>query len=133
MRDKEYNFQKKRIQKLIKKWVGPLGLRWYRLKFNYHDVPNMEESDYEPKSIDGMWETAMATCADHNYCTASIDFYLPTIAKIKDDDEVEEYFIHELMHIFLRPMHSKETAAQEELVATKLAQAFFWVTKKGKL
>ncbi len=131
MTDREYEFQKARIRKLTKKWVKPLGLNWWRIDFFYsrHKHNENDTYDYSPKDIKGHWVSAMDTRADPYYLTATITFYLPILESI-DDDELEEYYVHELMHIFLRPMHEKKTAAQEELVATKLAQAFIWSLKR---
>jgi hypothetical protein len=129
MTDKEYRIQKARIRKLIKKWVKPLGLGWWRVTFDYHREQPPSNTDYAPKSVNGTWVSAMTTMADPYYLTATIDCYLNVLKDCKDDD-LEEYFVHELMHVLLSPMHHKKKAAEEELVATKLAQAVIWTNKK---
>jgi len=131
MKDKDYKIQVKRIKSLIKKWVKPMGLGWWRIDFIYERQEagaNLSEADYSPKDIGGNWMCAMETRADPYYLTASVTCYLPTIQEL-DDEDLEEYFLHELMHIFLRPMHHAKTSKEEELVATKLAQAFIWIKK----
>lgn len=130
MTDREYEFEKKRIRKLIKKWVKPIGLDWWTINFVFErqEKNPYEKFDYSPKDINGIWACAMDTRADPYYLTATITCYLPILKNI-DDSDLEEYFLHELMHVFLRPMHNKQTAKEEELVATKLAQAFVWSKK----
>lgn len=135
MTDKEYLEQKKRIEKLIKKWVGPLGLNWWELAYIWvrgeHDGNN--NTDYAP-FVDGKtnrWTCIMEVTTDYYYKTATIKFYLETCMGY-DDDAIERYFVHELMHIFLKPMHSTKTAHEEELVATHLANAFIWSRIEGE-
>lgn len=132
MTDKEYEQQKNRIRKLIKKWVKPLGLNWWRIDFEYkrENKSILESTNYSPKDINGNWVCAMDTRADPYYLTACVTCYLPVLVNV-DDEDLEEYFLHELMHIFLRPMRHKKTANEEELVATKLAQAFIWSQDKA--
>jgi hypothetical protein len=126
MNDKEYETQKGRIKKLTAKWVKAIGLGWYKINIEYiREEKQPENTDYSPKVIDGKWVTALDTSCDPYYLTAQIRCYLP-ILKDMDDEDLEEYFLHELMHIFLSPMHTKAKAKEEELVCTKLAQAFVW-------
>lgn len=133
MTDKEYKEQKQRIRKLIKKWVQPLGLNWYSIEFIYERVikPDDRQTAYSPKNVSGYWQTVMDTTADPYYCTASVTCYLP-IVKDLNDRELEETFLHELMHIFLSSMHDKKSAKEEEQVATRLAKAFIWAVEEVK-
>jgi hypothetical protein len=125
MTDKEYEKQKKRIQKLIRKWVKRLGLGWWKIDFNYHRELRNEPTNYNPN---GEWNCPMATGSDFYYLTASVDVYLSVIKDVSDE-LLEECFLHEMMHIFLKPMSTGKTAKEEELVATKLARAFIWSQK----
>ena len=135
MTDKEYEFQKKRIRRLIKKWIKPIGLNWWKIDIEYDRGIRDDNSNpaYSPKVVKGKWVTMMETNCDPYYLKANIVCYLPDVARI-EDEELEETFLHELMHIFLSPMKSKQKAKEEELVATKLAQAFIWSkhVKHGK-
>jgi len=70
----------------------------------------------------------MATRADYNYLQATIIAYLPQVKELTDDD-LEETYLHECMHILLSPMKHKSLAKEEELVATQLARAFIWSKK----
>lgn len=131
MTDREYLQQKKRVRLLMNKWVKPLGLRRWKIEFIYsrEKRDDHQESSYRPPSKHGEWITAFATTADPYYLTATITAYFPALIDV-DDTDLEEYFLHELMHVFLSPMHHHATRKEEELVATTLAQAFQWV-KQG--
>lgn len=123
MTDKDFNTQKQRIRKLIKKWHKTLGLNWFRIEYVYSRERHSDgPSNYEPE---GDWDTAADCLADANYLTATITFYLPNLVNIKDD-ELEEIYLHECMHVFLKPMQTKQKAAEEERVATMLARAMVW-------
>lgn len=126
MTDKEYKVELKRIKKLIKKWPKNIGLGWWRIDFQYiRDDVNTEETSYSPKVMDGKWESIMVTTCDPYYLKAKIEIYFKFTSQLKDD-ELEHAFLHELMHIFMSPMHTKQKAKEEELVATQLAKAFIW-------
>ena len=133
MTDKEYNLQKSRMRKLAKKWVKPLGLNWWRMEFIYHreSENSGEPSAYSPKlnSSGQRWVVTMSTSADPYYRKAMISVYIPEIIDLADD-ELEETFLHELMHVFLSPMKSQKYAKEEEFVAQSLAQAFIWIKNR---
>lgn len=133
MTDKEYFFQKKRIQKLARKWVHSLGLGWWNVKIEYdREEPHGDMMSYSPKDVDGRWVVHMETRCDPNYLKATITCYLLPIANMKNDEELEEMFLHELMHIFVSPMKSDKKAAEEERVATTLARAFQYIDRQKK-
>lgn len=127
MTDKEYNYERNRIRKLISRWRDRLGLGWWRIDFEYErEEPEFTGStDYAPLDIDGIWRNVAVTRCDPNYLKATIVFYIVQIRKL-DDEELETVFVHECMHVILSPMHTKQTAKSEELVATKLAQSFIY-------
>lgn len=126
MTDRDFNEQKARIRKLIKKWHKAIGLNWWRIEYVYSRERHSDApSTYEPE---GDWDTAADCAADSNYLTATITFYLPNLVRIKDD-ELEEIYLHECMHVFLNPMQHKEKAAEEERVATMLARAMVWASE----
>jgi hypothetical protein len=70
----------------------------------------------------------MSVVTDYYYKTAAITFYLETV---KEYEDIEQYFVHELMHIFLKPMQTRAKYDEEELVATHLANAFIWAREAG--
>jgi len=131
MTDKEYREQKKRCEALIKKWVHELGLNWWHMSYEWirgsHDGSDME---YRPfTGNQNRFTCIMEVTSDYYYKTACITFYLETI---KDYEDIERHFVHELMHIFLKPMQTRQKAAEEELVATQLADAIIWAREAGK-
>lgn len=133
MKDKEFNEQKKRIKGLIKKWIRPLGLGWWELTYLYtRGVHNDEEpTTYRPfNGKNGAFTCIMQVTTDYYYKTATMEFFLETCMNY-NDEQIERYFVHECMHIFLKSMSTKQKADEEELVATHLASAFIWVREDG--
>jgi hypothetical protein len=133
MTDKEYREQKKRIQKLIDKWVHTLGLDWWEIIYEYvrgeHDG---SETNYMPFTGKGSrYACIMEVSTDYYYRTARMTFYLQTCIDY-DDAALERYFVHECMHIFLKAMQTKQKASEEELVATSLASAVIWAREEGR-
>lgn len=131
MNDREYTKQKTRVRKLIKKWVKALGFGWWQMEFAYcreskHDT---EPTAYSPKLSGNRWVTIMETGSDPYYKKAMITVYIPEIVDL-GDDELEEVFLHELMHVFLSPMKDRKHAKEEEFVAQSLAQAFIWAVAR---
>lgn len=132
MTDKQYKEQKARMKKLINKWVAPLGLNWWKLQYEWirsdHDGG---ETTYMPfTGKDQKFTCIMSVVTDYYYKTATIQFYLLTLMDYSDE-ELERHFVHECMHIHLKAMQTKQKAAEEELVATSLADAFIWVRDAG--
>lgn len=135
MKDKEYRDQKKRIQKLIDKWVRPIGLGWWSLKYHWvrGEFDPTEPTPYAPfTGENNKYVYIMSVSTDYFYQTANLTFYLQTLLEYPDDEEVEKFFVHELMHIFLKPLQSKQKAGEEELVATQLANAMIWSREAGE-
>jgi len=129
MTDKEYNTQKKRVKALIKKWHKLIGLNWWRVTYSYsRTVKDDNDTTYDPGRG---WAVAADCDTDSNYLTATITFYLPNVADIPDE-YLEEIYLHEVMHIFINPMQTKEKAAEEERVATTLARAMAWASEMYK-
>lgn len=131
MTDKEYREQKKRIELLIKKWVRVLGLNWWKLTYVYvRGTNDNADTNYAPfTGKNNQFTCIMDVTTDYYYKTATICFYLETI---KEYDDIEAYFVHELMHIFLKPVQTKHKHAEEELVATQLADAIIWARLAGE-
>jgi hypothetical protein len=129
--DKEYREQKKRIEALIRKWIQPLGLNWWELTYVWiRGTHDGSETVYAPfTGKNEQYACIMEVSTDYYYKTATIKFYLETI---KEYEDIERYFVHELMHIFLKPMQSKGKADEEELIATHLANAFIWAREAGQ-
>jgi len=133
MNDKEANAQKKRIRYLVDKWVKQLGLGWWHITYEW--TRESVATDVAPYESSANHYVLMTTESDGNYMSATITVYLPNIAEV-DDDLLEHAFVHELMHIFVSPMRTKEHAGDEERVCTLLSKAFIWavdlVPKKAR-
>ena len=128
MNDKEYERQKNRVRRLFHKWRQPLGLGWWRLTFIYSREPKREQTIPSEHLTDrqGIWDCVFETRSDYFYKTATITAYLSIIENIKDED-LERYFLHEIMHLYLGSMKHSERGKEEELVATSLADMILWV------
>lgn len=133
MTDKEYKKQSKRVERLFHKWVGPLGLKWWEISLHcVRERKTGDTSSYAPPDIDGFFTCIFDVHCDYFYKTADINAYIPIVEGIEDEANLERYFLHELMHILVRPMKHKQKAGEEEQVATMLADAFLWVAKAAK-
>lgn len=137
MTDKEYETEKKRIRKYIDQWARPIGLGYWKIDFVFERVNYQKSITDGKRMID---ESVHAECdVRPNYLEATITFYLRNTIKV-DKDELEETVVHELMHIFLSPMSTKDTMDPEEIVATTLSRGFIKIRnekpkkvgKKGK-
>lgn len=123
MTDKEFEKEKKRIQKLKDKWMPLLWLNQYWINFDYERENQGEDmTDYRPQDVGGRWESIMVTRSDPFYLKANITCYLLQTKKL-NDEELEETFLHELCHIHLATLHTKENADNEERIVTLLARA----------
>lgn len=132
MTDKEYSTQKKRVEKLIAKWVKQIGLGWWSITYEWERSLKADplDSTYKPIDIDGEWTTFMDCRSDPYYRDAYITFYLPACESLSDK-RLERCFVHELLHVFLAPMRTKAKHNEEELVATTLADALIWAREAG--
>lgn len=131
MTDKEFHTVIKRIKKLRKKWIEDLYLGGWTLTYDfYREAPDKTETDYSPKVIKGVWTAAFTVSCDPYYKTARVECYA-LVLKDLDDAELEEYFVHELMHIVMSLIHTKQKSKEEELVATNLAKILIDI-HKGK-
>jgi len=131
MRDKERKRQEKRVRDLVKRWIGPMGLRWWKLDVVYY-------ADYDEcrqlfgKPGDASLETVMSTYASWQYLEATIDVNLQRVAKM-GNDELEMTVVHELAHVLInemREVQGEEGIEHEERVATTLARAFLWTREE---
>jgi hypothetical protein len=121
--DAEYEAQKARVRAAIARWDQPLGLRWWKMRYEYareHDNPGCDEVSRRVARCWTSWQ----------YLEATIRFYLPALVDL-DDAEVEQTVVHEMCHVLLNEMrelrHDAENWLQhEERTATVLAKAFLW-------
>ena len=120
MNDREFAKQKRRIKALIEKWVRPIGLGQWTIKFEY-------SRDRLGDSHVAEYDLLAKTTCSWEYKHGMVEFSMPGVAQV-DDEELERAFVHELMHIFLNEMRDwKDDNNHEERVATELASAFLWM------
>lgn len=104
---------RRQVRRLVKRWCKPLGLLWWDIHFHYLD---------ERKQYKSGTELAMETFSDWRYLEANVYVYVPTVADL-DKTQVEEVFVHEMMHIFVNEMREKGLH-HEERVCRTLERAF---------
>lgn len=117
--DAGFATQKERVGDVVRRWIKPLGLRWWKI-----DCAWVRESHrWSRDEQDGH---PIAEChADWKYGEATITFDLGRI-ELLDDDGLDTIVVHELMHIFLNEMR-EGGIEHEERVATTLQKAFLWL------
>lgn len=117
MTDKEYNFEKARILKYLKKWHGA-GFGWFTVDYTWHRHLK-----------DGETITAMAdTSTDWEYRRAYINWYLPMFQGVPDE-RCESTVVHELSHILVASTSNFSTDEDRQMTeyATSLvASALIW-------
>lgn len=124
MTDKEFNMQKKRVQKYIDRWFKTLGLGWFKVDMNW----SRERDEREPKTagyVNTLWQ----------YRSASITWFLPAVADC-DDDSLEGVVVHEFTHILVAPLMAvskeEDLSLQHEYATESLARAFIWAREAGR-
>lgn len=119
MNDKEVREQKKRVLRIVHRWIKPLWLGWWRLDFVWH---REAFDDGEIMRCGSLWQ----------YAEASIDVDLSQVALL-DDDRLEQTVVHELMHPILNEARwGGEDILHEERVASWLQRAFMSVRAVGR-
>jgi hypothetical protein len=122
MTDKEYLEQKKRVQTYFDKWFNTLGLGWHQVDINWSRVTNEEDAD-----------TAARTTWQWQYRSASITFFLPTMADL-NDDKLEAVVVHEFAHILTGPMVQNTSEEHNQLMeygTESVARALIWAGEAG--
>lgn len=127
MNDREYRQQKRRIRRLIRRWENALGLRWWRISHVYYRE-GLQEASKEGAST-------LAQCtAQWEYRLATVRWSMPDVKEVADD-ELDEAFVHEMMHVFVSEMREGADhdiqGVHEEAVCTLLARAFVWTWNAG--
>jgi hypothetical protein len=134
MTDKEYRQQKARIIALTKKWITPLGLRWWKVEIVY-SRDGLDQPEDENRCL------IAQTTVDWHYLLATITFDMRQLGD-QSDAELESYFVHECCHILVNEMRMwageemsrdkhEEVIKHEERVVTMLTKAFLWTRQAG--
>jgi hypothetical protein len=128
MTDKDYQKAKKRVEKYIEKWRSPMGLDWWKIYFDWHRVYHEDSQLIGAQTNMNRWQ----------YREADIDFYLPHVVDIKDE-EVEHLVVHELTHVLLsaisvnmRDLNDDYQHDLMELNTELVASAFLWIREDGE-
>lgn len=125
MTDREYRRQKKRLERLVRKWVRPIGLGWFRVRVNYWR--DGIEAEREASGF-----VAVAQTRGHwEYLDFTIDWDMREVAGV-DDDELEYMFVHELAHVLIAEAVDGEGGKHIERTATLVAKALIWAREAGQ-
>jgi hypothetical protein len=106
------------VKKAFKKWLTPLGLRWWRVTFVWSDKTPREKGQ----------PIAGKTFADWRYHEATVYIYQPHLLYLTDE-EVEPFVLHELVHILVNEMR-RCRMHHEERVVSDLTRAFRWTWQR---
>ena len=123
MTDKEYRQQKKRVERLVKKWRELLWLNNYRI-----------HNSWARDTKDGAKNTGAETEMRWQYLEADFTWYLPNVLELKDD-ELEDMVVHEFCHILVDPLMHEDTEHGRmiyERVTTTLQRAISGVYEAKK-
>lgn len=126
--DADFERDRKRLLKLADKWIGPLGLRWWKIDMLYAKRPIRQQSaDEERREL----HTLAKTDVQWEYGTATIEWDMVEVSAT-DDEELEYAFVHECCHVLVNEMRACSPSdapfdiRHEERVVTNLAKAFIW-------
>ena len=134
MNDAEYEQQQARLLALSDAWVRAIGLGWWKIVISYDRTG--EDFAESVKKEGGLRSQIAARCfPDWKYGMATILWNMPALPDL-DDDDLEQMFVHELMHIFLNETRSGNNSDDwldhEERVATTLAKGFLWIRDRAR-
>ena len=138
--DKEFAKADRRIKALVRKWVRPLGLGWWKVMVSVYRSETEMPVTGNAQQADPQWIKAMSTHVSWAYRDGKINVNGEYALSAKDED-LERSFLHELGHIFVNEMRSlpKNSDAfadnwieHEEHVCSALADAFLWAYQAGK-
>lgn len=125
MKKKAAKRQIKRVRKIAKKWVAPLGLYWWNtITWIYHDGDTKEWARKNDQRC------VMITTVRWEYLWAAIDVNLTACAD-QTDDQLEQAILHELAHILLAEVRDCRGLKHHERTCTRLAQVFQWIREAG--
>jgi hypothetical protein len=119
--------ERSRILGLADKWMGPLGLKWWRITFDWYERNKDYCRAYGYDSEDKFTLSVMTCTPDWRYRTANIGVNVVAI-KGQEDDDVEKWLLHEFAHILIAEVvASHGDTDHAERVCQGLADAFLWI------
>ncbi len=131
MTDKDFNLQRKRVKKILHKWINQMGMKWFHFDIEYFRVYDETSRGCAAKAIYDRWM----------YRDFELHFFLPAIDDLKDDDDVERVIIHELTHCLTAPLacnmqgtdtNDKYRRDLIEQTTEIITAAFDWTYRAGK-
>lgn len=128
MDDAKYEAQRERVVTLADRWIRAIGLGWWRIT-NSYDRTGEDFADSTVRSGGYRTGTAARCFPEWRYGFATIVWNMPEVAEM-DDEQLENTFVHELMHLYLHELRGDEDGDHldhEEHAATSLAKAFIWI------
>jgi hypothetical protein len=120
--DKEYKFERSRVEKYLKKWFKPAGFGWFQV-----DVQFIREESLK----DDNTNVAAQCFARWEYKSATLKFYLGSLQGLKDD-VVERTVVHELCHILTSPIQdfsTDETKQMTEYATSLVTDALLFTSE----
>jgi hypothetical protein len=121
MRRKKFKRQRDRATTYLNWWCRALGLRWWRVEYNWHD------DDSSAFCRDDGNVTVARAWAKWQYLHLVLDINTPALTDL-DDEHLEETVVHEFCHALINEMREEDPdGKREERVVTTLAKAFIWV------
>lgn len=122
-KQEDYELQRKRVINLADKWIKPLGLGYWNIEFDGHD------SSRKSRNHDGSL-TVFDCHVMPEYLSVTIEFFAPTLINISDE-QLEIYFLHELMHIFMAEIQHEcdDLNWHVEQICTRLAKGISWAVE----
>jgi len=124
MTDKEFTVQKKRIASLIKRYTVDFGLGHWDFTYKF------EREKLEVDSEDHNVSTIMSIVPSWEYKTAVVRFHVIETKELTDN-QLKRTFFHELVHALVAPMSTKNKRMEEEMVATDISNAMFWLERSA--
>ena len=109
MTDKQFEQQKKRIEKYINKWLHLFNLWGWKGKCVW-------ERDSK-KNQDGETEVLAHCFSDWKYLIYELTFFLSSFVH-KSNRDVERVVVHEMLHIVLNEMRENRHENEERVVST---------------
>lgn len=110
MNDKQYESEKKRVHRMVKRWTRTLGLNQWRINCKWRRERFKHKRTIA--RVEVKWE----------YQEACIEFSLSKTFNL-NDERLEEAVIHELVHVLVAEIADDEAIKHEERVVVTITNA----------
>lgn len=133
MTDAEYEAQKARLWRHIAHWEKVIGLRWFRMTYEYD---RSSEDFHQREGIPDGYTTLAHGYINWPYQRAIIVFNLPVGKDCDDEDDLEYQIVHELAHPLLQELAAgdkrEDAKDHSERATTQVAHALLWARAAGQ-